>query len=544
VSRDRSSFLWTGRGIALVVTLLVLVVVVAQVVVPTGGGDEGTEPIAMGGAPVHLSDDYAPRAQDAQAFASPELDGDWSGNGWLFVAAEVGRGIAVYDIETQKPIEWIYSPDSAVPHHPYISPDQRWVTANARFGNEVMVIDTADGFATTFLEFPEGADGDVAGPLHGTFTSDSRYFVVALQRSNRLGVVDLTGDEPRIEQVIDLEGRPRDVYITPDDSKAFVTMQSSPNVGVIDIDDWDVRMIRRSDDDYSAGAGSGGGMSTDGELFAVSNDLEGEVVIIDVASEEVVRRVGGVPGPVNAEFLGHTHIVGTGNRGDGSVSFVDADAGELLRTVETGGGANITYLGPRGEIWVTHNGDHHVSVLDPETYEIEREIEVGVNPHWMYFTPWGNRAFVSNWGEASVSIVNTVGYEELGRIPTALNPNGMALKTDVTDEQAAAAIEQAASSGVARDIELAAEMVLPEPRDDQEQLFLNTCTQCHDLGRIVRNNASTDDWPGIVVRMRGNGAQMTDGEMDRIVEYLQSGRQQDLEFGTRYDEWYRAQQED
>ncbi len=97
---------------------------------------------------------------------------------------------------------------------------------------------------------------------------------------------------------------------------------------------------------------------------------------------------------------------------------------------------------------------------------------------------------------------------------------------------------RAERDGVAEKIALAAEMVLPAPRDDQEAIFLNTCTQCHDIGRIVRNNAKGDQWVDIVQRMKGNGAQMDDTQMAAIIEYLKAGRQSDLEFGTRYDEEY------
>lgn len=533
----RRSRLWTPGGIAL---LAVVALALSTLVMVVGdGGDEGpadAAPLSMGPRMSFVAE-FANRHDDAQAVAPPVIGDGWDGDGWLFVATEVGRGLAVYDLRTQQPVAWIHSPDSPVPHHPYISPDQRWVIANARYGDEIMVVDTHDDFATRFLAFPPGEDGEVAGPLHGTFAPDGQTYLVALQRSGRLGVVDLSGAEPEIAEVIDIGGRPRDVAITPDGARAFVSMQRESTVGVVDLSTWEVRYITRSATDYTErGSGSGGSMSSDGSLYAVSNTLDDEVVIIDVESEEVVHRVPDVPGPVNVEFLGHTHRIATGNRADGSVTFIDADRGELLRTVETGGGANIAYLGPRGNIWVSHNGAGYVTVIDPESLEIVREVETGLNPHWIYFSPWGTRAFVSNWGEASVSVLDTLGFRELGKIPTPLNPNGLAIKTDVSRAEAEAAVARAEERGVAGDIALASEMILPEPRDEQEATFLNTCTQCHDIGRIVRNNASGEQWVDIVHRMRGNGAQMTDEEMRTIIGYLQEGRQSDLDFGTRYDQ--------
>jgi YVTN family beta-propeller protein len=546
----------TSRSISRSVQLLVAVTVVAVIGAAwpwrdggePGDGTAADPPVDTGHFPgVHLTldPDYVARTNTVQSVGAPlPADGGrWDGNGWVFVATEVGRGVSVFDLKTLAPIEFLYSPDSPVPHHPYLSPDQRWVVANARFGDEVMVIDTHDDFATEFLAFPEAADGEeVAGPLHGTFTSDSRYFVVALQRSHRIGVLDMAADGgPEIVEVLDVGDRPRDVYITPDDTTAFFSMQGEDTVGVLDIGTWELRSIPRSDSDYTGAGGGGAGMSVDGELVAISNTPDDEVIVIDTATETVVHRVTGIPSPVNAEFLGDTHIVGTGNRSDGSASFIDADTGELLATVPTGGGANIPYLGPDGNYWVSHNGATHVSVIDPASFEVLREVRTGVNPHWIHFLPSGSRALVTNWGEDSVSVIDTRDYTQLETFTTGLNPNGIVVKTDVTDEQAAAALDRALEQQVAVDVELAAQMVLPEPEDEQEAVFLNSCVQCHDLGRVVRNNASSEEqWSEIVHRMVGNGAQLDEDEIEQVVTYLTEGRQHELDFGTRYDEEHAA----
>jgi YVTN family beta-propeller protein len=528
------------RILSLFAAFATLAVVVAAC--ETGDAVEEAEPATdsglFPGQTVDLHDSYVARTNTVQSVGAPlPEDGErWSGHGWVFVANEVGRGLTVLDLRTLEPVEFIYSENSAVPHHPYLSPDQRWVITNARFGNEVMITDTHNDFETDFLEFPEGED-DVAGPLHGTYTHDGRYFIVSLQRSGRVGVIDMETDGgPEILEVLDIGDRPRDVYITPDDAKAFISMQGEDTVGVLEIGTWEIRHIDRTEADYSNAGGGGGGMSVDGELFSISNTPEDEVLIIDADTEEVVHRVAGVPAPVNSEFLGDTHIVGTGNRSDGSASFIDADTGELLATVETGGGANIPYLGPDGNYWVSHNGDQHLSVLDPETFEILEEIRTGVNPHWIHFLPSGTRALVTNWGEDSISVIDTVNYRQLTKATTGLNPNGIVVKTDVTRQDAAAALDRGLDEA-RHNVELAAEMVLPEPDDRQEEIFLNNCAQCHDLGRVVRNNASSEEaWNEIVLRMVGNGAQLNEEEIDEVVAYLTEGRQDDLDSGTRLDE--------
>ncbi len=46
------------------------------------------------------------------------------------------------------------------------------------------------------------------------------------------------------------------------------------------------------------------------------------------------------------------------------------------------------------------------------------------------------------------------------------------------------------------------------------------CQSCHDLGTVAQSQHAADEWPAVVKRMRGNGAQMTDVEAKRIQEYL------------------------
>jgi len=65
---------------------------------------------------------------------------------------------------------------------------------------------------------------------------------------------------------------------------------------------------------------------------------------------------------------------------------------------------------------------------------------------------------------------------------------------------------------------------------------LNTCLTCHDVGRIVRNNHSGEDWIPIVERMKGNGAKMTPEEQQMIVEYLMDDMHKTLEIRTKLEQ--------
>ncbi len=46
------------------------------------------------------------------------------------------------------------------------------------------------------------------------------------------------------------------------------------------------------------------------------------------------------------------------------------------------------------------------------------------------------------------------------------------------------------------------------------------CQSCHDLGTITQARHTAKEWPGVVVRMRGNGADLTDAELKQVQDYL------------------------
>ncbi len=471
---------------------------------------------------------YDVRWYESQNAAGPELRPRWDGNGWLYVADEVSQGVTVVDLATLKPVDFIRL-EGGVPHHPHITRDQRWVLVTIRYGDWVAAIDTEDGHRVRRIDLPKGPNGAPAGPLHMGLTRDGRHALVTLNGAAHVAVLDARN--PRLLRVVEVGAAPRDVGVTPDNRKAYVSLQADSRVAVIDLSTWEVRHIVRTATDYSAGAGSGLGISADGKYVAVANTLDDEVVIIETATDRVVHRVGGVPGPVNVEFLGKTYVVATGNRGDGSVSFIDAREGRLLKTVPTGRGANVAYYGPDGNVWVSHNGTHYVTVLDFETLEPIKEIPVVLNPHWIYFSPDGKTAYATNWGANSVTVVDVERLERVTHVVVGLNPNGMALKSNVRPDVVAR--WQAQTAQVAPVIARASRLVLPEPRSEDEALFFDRCTICHDLGRVIRNNAQGQQWAAIVQKMRDNGAPIDDEQARIITEYLATNQHRSLVVRTQ-----------
>jgi mono/diheme cytochrome c family protein len=58
------------------------------------------------------------------------------------------------------------------------------------------------------------------------------------------------------------------------------------------------------------------------------------------------------------------------------------------------------------------------------------------------------------------------------------------------------------------------------PPGDGHDVVQTVCMQCHGLEVIVAQRRSPDEWRDVVGRMVGSGANLTDVEYAKVVEYL------------------------
>jgi cytochrome c2 len=56
--------------------------------------------------------------------------------------------------------------------------------------------------------------------------------------------------------------------------------------------------------------------------------------------------------------------------------------------------------------------------------------------------------------------------------------------------------------------------------DPGKALVERACQSCHDLGTVTQARHTAKQWPGVVVRMRANGADLTDAELKQVQDYL------------------------
>jgi cytochrome c5 len=60
----------------------------------------------------------------------------------------------------------------------------------------------------------------------------------------------------------------------------------------------------------------------------------------------------------------------------------------------------------------------------------------------------------------------------------------------------------------------------PLPDGPGKQILLNTCTVCHDLGRVRAHTVSRDEWEETLLAMLNEGAMLSDQDFPVLLNYL------------------------
>jgi cytochrome c5 len=60
----------------------------------------------------------------------------------------------------------------------------------------------------------------------------------------------------------------------------------------------------------------------------------------------------------------------------------------------------------------------------------------------------------------------------------------------------------------------------PLPEGKGKDILLNTCTLCHDLGRVRAHTVSRDEWEETLLAMLNEGAMLSDQDFPVLLNYL------------------------
>lgn len=280
-----------------------------------------------------------------------------------WVAVEDGDAVVLVDLDAGEVVEEHAAPGG--PHNIVVA-DDGTVAAALYASTELLIVD--DGEAE--LVELGGTPHDVKA------TGDT--FVVANEIANRVDIVSHDGEHT---DSIDVRAQPHDVGIHPDGREAWVTMNDTDELAVLDLDAGEVV-------DYVATGQSPHNLlfAPDGETFWVT-DWDGPVHAFSADGEPLESF------PVGEEahhlaFTPHGSEVWAIDHATEEAYVFDVEALELLDEVDVPGvphHVNITSDGALAAV-ADHTGGA-VVVYDAGTREQLRTVDVGPGPHGVWVVP-------------------------------------------------------------------------------------------------------------------------------------------------------------
>jgi YVTN family beta-propeller protein len=228
-----------------------------------------------------------------------------------------------------------------------------------------------------------------------------------------------------------------------------------------------------------------------GFLF-IANQADHSALLVNVDSKQVVNKTGvdinGHEVAVSPDHrYGYVPIYGNSGVGkpgtDGStIHVVDLRAGRTARLIDLGKPVrpHCAKFGPDGLLYVSAELSNALYVVDPSSGKIVGEIPTGATEsHMFVLSPDGHRAYTSNVGEGTVSVLDLEKRSLITVIPVAKKVQRISISTDgrfvFTHDQNAAriAVIDTAVNKLTHSIELPASVYSSTPTPDGKLLLAN-----------------------------------------------------------------------
>ena len=298
--------------------------------------------------------------------------------------------------------------------------------------------------ATPLVYVPHVGSGDVWVIDPSTFTVVGRYPVGrevqhvvpsydmrTLYATDNIGYTitpfdPVTGRPGPAIPVVD----PYNMYFTPDGALAISVAEARKELVWYAPDTW--QQVDVTEVPTCAGVDHAD-FSPDGRIAVFSCEFDGRVIVVDVASRQVLRTID-MPtrnsrmGPQDVKLAPDGSVFYVADSDQGSVWVIDASATAVIREIKTGHGAHGLYLDREAKrLFVTNRHAGTVSVLDAVTGEITAtwNLPAGSSPDMGNVTADGSQLWLSGRYDDEVYVISTSDGALLATIPVGDEPHGL-----------------------------------------------------------------------------------------------------------------------
>ena len=243
---------------------------------------------------------------------------------------------------------------------------------------------------------------NLAGAVSGAFSSQLRFYV-ANPAENTVSVFEAS-DNSFVTDV-DVGTFPARIAVTPDGTRAYVTMLTVDSVVVLDLATNTVTAR------IPVGDGPQGiAISPDGSLAFVANAAGGSVTVINTAN-----NLPGIPivvgtFPVSIAFTPDGTKAFVANQNSDNVSVIDVAGGVVSTTIAAGTDPRNVAVSPDGAIaYVTNSSSANVTVIRVQNNSVLTTFGAGEGPLGVEFSPDGGTAFIVNAGTQKLGFAPNAG---------------------------------------------------------------------------------------------------------------------------------------
>jgi YVTN family beta-propeller protein len=260
------------------------------------------------------------------------------------------------------------------PHHLYPTPDGKSLIVGNAMSDDLVFFDPV----TAEIQRRIAAIDD---PYQLGFSPDTRWFVTAALRLDRVDVYRYEGGDLKLAKRLSIPKAPSHIWFSADSSMVFATLQDSNEIVAISLQKlepvWKLRTGKQP---------AGILITPDDRHLMVGVMGENFVDVIDWRAQKSVKRIVTGRGAHNLRGLGDQRHVFVTNRVDNTVSCIDMRSFQVINSFPVPGGPDCMEItSDRKTMWITNRFARQVSLVNLADGQIIHTIGVGRSPHGIFF---------------------------------------------------------------------------------------------------------------------------------------------------------------
>ncbi|MCO6452632.1 MAG: beta-propeller fold lactonase family protein [Caldilineales bacterium] len=336
----------------------------------------------------------------------------------IWVANGIDDNLSVVDLSSG--VELARLPAGINPHILAASPD----------GSVVYVINAgqhdrdpnahADMSASEDSNGAASAEGEMSGMHEAEASPDMLMAIDNDVEANSLWALEAaTGN---VLARVPVGGGPTHPIPSPDGQRVYVTNTDEGSVTVIDTNTWEVIAAIPDLAEPHDGA-----LSLDGKWLYLATSADSTMTMVDTETFEISNKVSVGTRPRGLAAGGEQgELVYVTNKGDGTLSKIDAPSGEVIYTAPVGAGAHAVRLSPDGSrAYIALSKADAVAIVDAATGDVLGTIAVGKIPEQLDISADGGWLLVSNNGDATISVIDLAQETVTRTIPVGQGAYGI-----------------------------------------------------------------------------------------------------------------------